>query len=157
MIPDEKYEGEQNQTVDIELFKISYIGWAQIKYKKLSNIIHAVRLLKDLTLSKKRKYIQGMTLGNFYLSLARLYPAWIVISNRKDVSTTFPLACRSWTQVPGLFQCPLGVNPSKVNEGVWEGDGPTEVLSSIRGGLVHSMCILLPCCAALEALCLSKV
>lgn len=43
MIPDEEYQ-EQNQMLDIELFKISYMGWAQVRCKKLSSITHTVRL-----------------------------------------------------------------------------------------------------------------
>lgn len=44
-------------------------------------------------------------------------------------------------------QCPLGVNPSKVDEGVWEGDGPTEVLSNIHaGGAQHVHFTYMLCC-----------
>lgn len=43
MIPDEKYL-EQNQPLDIALFKISCVGPAQVRCKKLSSIVSAVRL-----------------------------------------------------------------------------------------------------------------
>lgn len=44
MIPNLKYQGEQNQTLDIELFKTSYIGWGRIRCKELSSIMHTVGL-----------------------------------------------------------------------------------------------------------------
>lgn len=43
MIPYEKYL-EQNQQLDIELFKISCVGRAQVRCKKLSSIVSTVRL-----------------------------------------------------------------------------------------------------------------
>lgn len=30
--------------------------------------------------------------------------------------------------------CPLGMNPRELDEEVWEGDGPTEMLSNINAG-----------------------
>lgn len=134
--------------MDIELFKISYIGWAQIKCKKLSNIIHAVRLLKELTQQKEKLY-PGNDTWQFLFFFGQVVSCLNSYQQRKGCQHRLSLGRQELDtgarSVPSCY--PLGGNPSQLDKGVWEGDGPTEVLINIcMGGAQREHFTDMVCC-----------